>query len=294
MDKKKQDNLHEALDNKFLPFYSITSGIGVEVLPDIYCYTNQIVNICCVGVKDSEDWVLIDTGMPKSSERLIQVLEERFGEGNKPKAIILTHGHFDHVGAAVDLVRKWGLKVYAHENELPFLTGKESYPEPDGTVEGGLVAKMSPIFPNEPIDLGENVEALPSDGSVPHLPEWRWVHTPGHAPGQVSLFREKDRMLIAGDTFVTVKQESLYKVMTQEVEVNGPPRYLTTDWNAAFESVKKLVALQPEIAVTGHGRPLSGKELAEGLAKLMRDFNKVSVPDYGRFVNRNEDNEFLH
>ena len=50
-----------------------------------------------------------------------------------------------------------------------------------------------------------------------------------HTPGHISLFREKDRTLIAGDAFVTVKQEYLYKVITQEQEISGPPRYLTTD-----------------------------------------------------------------
>ena len=40
--------------------------------------------------------------------------------------------------------------------------------------------------------------------------------------GHISLFREKDRTLIAGDAFVTVKQEYLYKVITQEQEISGP------------------------------------------------------------------------
>lgn len=281
---KDKSEMHDGMENKFQPMFSIMSGMGIEVLSDIFCYTNQIVNICCIGNKDSDDWVLIDTGMPESSGKIIKVVEERFGEGSKPKAIILTHGHFDHVGAVVDLVEKWDIKVYAHELELPFLTGKESYPEPDGTVEGGLVAKMSPMFPNEPVDLANHVEALPSDGSVPQLPGWKWLHTPGHAPGHISLFRENDRTLIAGDAFVTVKQESLYKVMTQEVEVNGPPRYLTTDWQAAWNSVKKLEALHPEVAVTGHGQPLSGHELSEGLVRLVKAFDRIAIPDYGRFV----------
>ena len=51
--------------------------------------------------------------------------KERFGENNKPKAIVLTHGHFDHVGAVVDLVRKWDVPVYAHEAELPYLTAED-------------------------------------------------------------------------------------------------------------------------------------------------------------------------
>lgn len=283
MDKK--NDIHHSLDSRFIPMYSVKSGQGIEILPDLYCYTNQIVNVVAFGnpTVDSE-WVLIDTGMPQSSEKIIEVLESRFGEGSKPKAIILTHGHFDHVGAVVDLVEKWGVKVYAHEMEIPFLTGEQSYPEPDGTVEGGLVAKMSPMFPNEPINLGENVEALPSEGSIPYMDEWKWIHTPGHAPGHVSLYRDKDRALIAGDAFVTVKQESLYKVLTQEMEFNGPPAYLTTDWKAAKSSIIKLKDLNPTIAVTGHGQPIEGEQLTDGLNELIEEFDRKIIPDYGRFV----------
>lgn len=286
MQGNKNSHMKDAMEGKFLPMYSFTSGMGQEVLPDLYCYTNQIVNIYLVGEPTKTDeWVLIDTGMPESCSRIIEVVEKRFGENSKPKAIIQTHGHFDHVGAVVDLVEKWDVSVYAHEKELPFLTGKQSYPEPDGSVEGGLVAKMSPMFPNEPVDLGTNIEVLPSDGIIPHMPGWKWIHTPGHAPGHISLFRDEDRTLIAGDAFVTVKQESLYKVMTQEMEINGPPRYLTTDWDAARESVEKLEALKPAIAVTGHGKPVSGTELSDGLERLVKNFEQIAIPDYGRFVN---------
>jgi glyoxylase-like metal-dependent hydrolase (beta-lactamase superfamily II) len=168
---------------------------------------------------------------------------------------------------------------------MPFLTGQQSYPEPDPTVEGGMVAKMSPMFPNEPIDLGKNVKPLPSDGSVPHMTGFKWIHTPGHSPGHVSLFRENDRALIVGDAFVTVKQEYLYKVLTQEQEISGPPRYLTTDWKAAKESVIKLAALKPTAAVTGHGLPMSGELLTSSLEKLVENFDEIAKPDYGRYVN---------
>ncbi|MEC2531108.1 MBL fold metallo-hydrolase, partial [Bacillus cereus] len=216
-------------DYKFIPATSIESGHGIEVLPDLFCYTIQIVNICFVGNPHTDDFVLVDAGMPKCANEIISVTEERFGTNSRPKAIILTHGHFDHVGGIIELIKYWDVPVYAHQMEIPFLTGQQSYPEPDPTVEGGMVAKMSPLFPNEPIDLGNSVKALPIDGTVPHMPEFRWIHTPGHTPGHISLFREKDRTLIAGDAFVTVKQEYLYKVITQEQEISGPPRYLTTD-----------------------------------------------------------------
>ena len=62
---------------------------------------------------------------------------------------------------------------------------------------------------------------------------------------------------------------SFYKVLIQKKEVNGPPGYLTTDWNAAFESVKKLEALQAEVAVTGYGAAMEGNELRKGLTNLV-------------------------
>ncbi|WP_188433406.1 MBL fold metallo-hydrolase [Kroppenstedtia guangzhouensis] len=285
MEMNSHEGLQDTMENKSMPMTSITSGMGQEVLPDLYCFTDQIVNVVLVGNPDQEDhWVLVDTGMPETANRIVAVAEKRFGENSKPQAIILTHGHFDHVGAVVDLVEKWEVPVYAHEAELPFLTGKLSYPEPDGSVEGGLVAKMSPMFPNEPVNLGTHVAVLPADGSIPHMQGWRWIHTPGHAPGHISLFRDQDRSLIAGDAFITVKQDSLYKVTTQEKEINGPPRYLTTDWDAARESVKKLAALKPTVAVTGHGQPVSGKELTTGLNQLVREFDSRAIPDYGRYV----------
>jgi glyoxylase-like metal-dependent hydrolase (beta-lactamase superfamily II) len=274
-------------DYKYIPATSIGSGISIQVLPDLFCHTIQIVNIHFVGNPETDDFVLVDAGMPNSANEIIEVTENRFGANSRPKAIILTHGHFDHVGAIIELIKHWDVPVYAHELELPFLTGQMSYPEPDPTVEGGMVAKMSPMFPNEPINIGRNVEKLPSDGSVPSMPGFRWIHTPGHSPGHISLFREKDRALITGDAFITVKQDSLYKVLTQEQEINGPPRYLTTDWKASKESVIKLAALKPTFAVTGHGLPMSGELLSESLEKLVREFDHIAVPDFGKYVDKN-------
>ena len=272
-------------DYKPIPATSIGSGIGQELLPDLYSHTIQIVNITLVG-NPNDAFVLVDAGMPNSADDIISLVEERFGEGKQPKAIILTHGHFDHVGAIIELVDHWNVPVYAHELELPYLTGKMSYPEPDPTVEGGMVAKMSPLFPNEPVNLGSHVKALPADGTVPELPDFKWIHTPGHSPGHVSLFREEDKALIVGDAFVTVKQEDLYQVLTQNKMISGPPRYLTTDWDQAYQSVKKLQALQPSLAVTGHGLPMSGQELTDNLSLLVEKFNQIAVPDYGKYVNK--------
>ena len=196
----------------------------------------------------------------------------------------MTHGHFDHVGAFPELFEQWDVPVFAHPAEIPHLTGQRDYPPPDPSVGKGAMALLSFAYPNGAIDLGDRVKALPEDGSVPGLPGWRWLATPGHSDGHVSFFRENDRLLVAGDAFVTTKQESLYAVATQKQEVHGPPAYFTPDWNAARRSVEALAAVRPAIAATGHGTPMAGNDLTNGLAELAAHFNDVAVPDHGRYV----------
>lgn len=280
--------LHQGKDSKFIPMASITSGDGREVAPDVYYYTDQMVNIVFIGDPNSGKFVLVDAGLPGAAPEIRNVVTHRFGRYMRPEAIILTHGHFDHVGGLVDLVTEWKVPVYAHELELPYLTGQESYPEPDPTVEGGMLAKISPMYPIKPTQLGDHVKALPEDGTVPGLPEFRWIHTPGHSPGHISLFRDRDKMLIAGDAITTVRQDSLTKVLMQKEEVHGPPRYLTTDWQAAWDSVRELQALNPETVVTGHGIAMSGKKLYKGLKDLSDHFDQQGIPDYGKYVNKDE------
>ncbi|WP_407372106.1 MBL fold metallo-hydrolase [Carnobacterium sp.] len=271
-------------DYKRIPATSKQNGKGIEVLPDLYMFTVQIVNLFFIGYPKTTKFVIIDAGTPSKSEEIIEAATKRFGSNAKPEAIILTHGHFDHVGSIIELVQHWNVPVYAHELEMPYLTGEKSYPKPDFTVQGGMVAKMSPLFPIAPIEIETQVMALPANGEVPYLSEFKWIHVPGHSPGQIALFRENDRTLIAADTFVTVKQENLYKVMTQKQEISGPPRYLTTDWKAAKRSVQILEKLKPICAVTGHGLPMGGELLRENLGKLVREFDDIALPTHGKYI----------
>ncbi|SFE15439.1 Glyoxylase, beta-lactamase superfamily II [Lentibacillus persicus] len=281
--------MHEPEDNKFIPMTSITSGSGRQVINDVYYYTDQIVNIVFLGYPNNGNWVLVDAGLPGSADEIRSEASERFGENSRPSAIILTHGHFDHVGGLVELAAEWDVPVYAHEQEMPYLTGEKSYPKPDTSVEGGFLAKISGIYPNEPINLGNAVKPLPEDGTVPGLDDWQWIHTPGHTPGHVSFYRENDSLLLSGDAFITVRQDSFYNVLMQKDEVNGPPRYLTTDWRAAKKSVEKLEALNPDMVIPGHGTAMEGEALNEGLKHLVQTFDQTAVPDYGRFVDDHEE-----
>ncbi|MGG3888178.1 MBL fold metallo-hydrolase [Metabacillus fastidiosus] len=263
---------------KKIPLTSVTSGLGIEVLPDLYCLSVQIANVCFIGdPRQTNEFILIDAGMPNSADLIIKEAKNRFGEDCKLISIILTHGHFDHVGALQELLEKWNVPVYTHSLEEPYLTGKENYPPPNKDIPG-LVAKMSPLFPRHSIDVSSNLHILPPSGKLPSLPGWEYIHTPGHTPGHISLFRENDRVLIAGDAFTNVEQESLYEVLTQKQELHGPPAYFTTDWDTAWNSIKTLAILKPNVAICGHGLPIASSDLAAGLHLLARDFDKTEIP----------------
>ena len=255
------------------------------VLSDLAYQRLAIVNVTYYGdpVRDTA-WVLIDAGVTGSKAQILSGVEERFGPNARPAAIILTHGHFDHIGALPDLAEQWDVPIYAHELELPYLNGTASYPEPDPTVGGGMMSMLSPLYPRGPIDVSRWLKPLPATREVPHMPGWRWIHAPGHTPGQVALWREPDRTIIAADAFITTAQESAYAVAFQRPELHGPPMYYTQDWDAARESVRRLADLEPELAVTGHGRAMKGEALRNALHTLARDFDKVAVPEHGKYV----------
>jgi glyoxylase-like metal-dependent hydrolase (beta-lactamase superfamily II) len=259
-------------------------GDGAWSVSDDLCYLRlMMVNVVIWGRPRSSDWVLIDTGLRSSVDEITKCTERRFGSV-PPAAIVLTHGHFDHVGSAQTLAQRWDVPVYAHLAELPYLDGTASYPPPDPWVGGGILPLLSPLFSRGPINLGARLKPLPDDQTIPGMTGWRWIHTPGHAPGHVSLWREPDRVLLAGDAFITTGQESAYEVAVQKLEMHGPPRYFTPDWHAARESVRQLAALQPELVIAGHGAPVKGPGMRSALNRLARDFDTVAVPANAKYV----------
>lgn len=243
-----------------------------------------IANLAFVDEFEDGGWVLVDAGIPFSGSFIYHNALKKYGEGKPPKAIILTHGHFDHVGGLKFLLSKWNVPVYAHERELPYITGRKNYLPADPAVGGGLMAAISPLYPRKAIDIGKHAKKLPDNGEIPEMPGWRWIHTPGHTEGHVSLFRKKDAALIAGDAFITVKQESALAVMTQTLEVHGPPAYFTPDWGLARQSVEIIKSLEPKWALTGHGKVINGEELKSSLSELVTRFSRTEIPDQGRYV----------
>jgi glyoxylase-like metal-dependent hydrolase (beta-lactamase superfamily II) len=253
------------------------------------------VNVFGIAHSDNS-WTLIDAGLPMSESFICRWAEKHFA--GPPRAIVLSHGHFDHVSSAQALADKWDVPIYAHPLERPYLTGQKEYPPPNPGAGGGLMSLLSPLFPRGPIDVGHRLRALSAgdgsageslaseragkstDGQAFELPGWQILHTPGHTPGHVSFFREEDRTLLPCDAFCTTKPESFFEAaIAQKSELHGPPAYFTSDWNSARASVQRLAAIEPRTIAPGHGQPIAGPHVAAALRELAARFDEVAVPD---------------
>jgi glyoxylase-like metal-dependent hydrolase (beta-lactamase superfamily II) len=266
--------------NNNVKYFQVAQGVwGMRLL---YVNVYMIANRRGAG----KGWVLVDTGPKGSEDKIIAMAEALFGPGTRPAAIVLTHGHGDHSGSVCELLKVWNVAVYAHHLEAPYLTGRSGYPPADPQTGGGLMSLASVLFSTKPINISRNLVEIDLYDGIPELPEWKVIHTPGHTPGHISLFMPLNTTLIAGDAFTTTQAESVWHIALNKKKISGPPKYITSDWIAAGKSVRKLAALQPRIAATGHGPVMRGRELQTGLNYLANRFGEIAVPKQGRYVGR--------
>ena len=106
--------------------------------------------------------------------------------GLRPEAILLTHGHFDHMMAADDLRKEWGVPVYAAEKELVILEDGEK-----NLVEN-YYGKPYSLVPDKTVREGDVLELAGFSFKV--------FETPGHTIGSCCYYIEKEEVLFAGDT----------------------------------------------------------------------------------------------
>ena len=145
--------------------------------------------------------------------------------GLKPEAILLTHGHFDHMMAAEELKKEWGIKICACEKELEVLRDSKKnlmmdYYRKDYTLEPDLT-----------VCDGETFEAA---GVT-----WKVIETPGHTIGSCCYYIESEDLLFAGDT--------LFRTSYGRVDLP------TGDAMSMLASVKKLLTLPETVKVyPGH------------------------------------------
>jgi glyoxylase-like metal-dependent hydrolase (beta-lactamase superfamily II) len=182
--------------------------------------------------------VLVDAGLPRRQARIERALAEAQRSVGDIRTILLTHWHTDHTGNVRSLRAASGARVVAHALDACVINGQEREPL---TLLMRLASPFVGGAEKVPVD-----EVLSSDGgfSVPHVTA---VHTPGHTRGHVSFLVERGGgVLLAGDAVGNLRGR-----------LHGSPRPLTADRGAAAKSVAKLASLRFEIAVFGHGSPLT-------------------------------------
>lgn len=206
-------------------------------------------------VEADEKLTIVDAGLPTSWESLQRALHE-LGRGKADiEALVLTHGHFDHIGFAERLRAETGVPVYVHENDVPLTRHPRQYGRARPLtrylltqfkalpIVAGLVANRAwwpkPVKEVRRMDGGEL--------AVPGAP--RVLFTPGHTLGHCALhFPDRDTV-IAGDAMVTLNP---YRGTTGPQIVSGAA---TVDEERALASLSAIADTAVGTVLVGHGEP---------------------------------------
>ena len=199
-------------------------------------------------VRDGDGVLMFDAGI-RGMVKGLAAAGARLGGITR---IVLGHGHVDHRGAAPGL----GVPVYCHPDNVGDATG-------DGGVHYADLSKMSiparwlypPLLKSWD---GGPVEIAGTIAEGEDVAGFEAVLVPGHAPGQIALWRASDRLALTTDCFYTANPERFSE---------GPPivphRAFNFDHEQAIASVRKLAALEPASAWPGHATPLTGDVRAQ-------------------------------
>ena len=220
--------------------------------------------------KPGGEWALIDTGLPWHFSAIVREARRRYGN-QKPAAIYLTHGHYDHAGSAAALAAYWNVPIFAHEAELPFLTGQCDYPPAEPSSCGGWLSLASRFASTRGRDLRPFVQSF-TEGPL----GWEIVPLPGHTPGQVGFWHADTQTLIAGDALMNLVVDR----WRPHKGLNWPPPPFTTDWFATRKSLDRILALRPTTLCFGHGDPLT--QLAPG--ELEEQTRWFAIARAGRYI----------
>jgi steroid delta-isomerase-like uncharacterized protein len=164
------------------------------------------------------------------------------------KRVVLGHADADHRGAAPGL----DAPVYCHPGERAAAESADSYRDywdrskldPHGRA---LLWRLIPTWDGGAVQIAGTLE----DGEP--VGAFRVVHLPGHAPGQIALFRESDRLALVSDVLYTLDPQTGRR---QPAHVPHPA--FNQDTEQARDSIRRLAALDPATVWAGHSEPVTG------------------------------------
>lgn len=199
--------------------------------------------------------VIIDSGLPGSTDTIVQELRRAGFAPDDVRLLVITHAHTDHIGSVAALHRLTGAPIAASHGEALATEGRTPLPSPSG-VWGVLMRPSNILFRPEPTEV--HIRLQP-DTPIAQMPGWFAVGTPGHTPEHLSLYHPQREWLITGDALANLRG------------VRRSPRPVTSDMIRAQASVAKLAGLAVRHSAFGHGSPiLDDPGLTDRLAALAR------------------------
>lgn len=213
-------------------------------------------------LEDGDGVVQFDAGT-KAMVRKARAAGEELGG---VKRIVLGHAHADHRGTAPSL----DAPVYCHPDEV-------TYAEVEAALWSYLDLSQLPvparwIYPallRRWDDGAVKIEGTVSESD--DVAGFRVIHFPGHAPGQIGLWRESDRLALVSDVIYLIDSTRLGKPLPKG-EASVPHPAWGWDHSKAKESVRKLAALEPAVVCTGHDESLRGENLRATLERAAEKY----------------------
>lgn len=207
----------------------------------------------------SGDFTLIDTGYPGDFDLLLESIETLSLAPEQCSAILVTHGHIDHIGNVARFVSDFGAQVFAHELEAPNLRGERKEQVSPGRIYRNCWDPKLLRWAIHALKAGGKelvrVQELTTfvDGEILNVPGHpQAIHAPGHTSGNTAyLIEDGLRILVSGDGLVTGHAISR-KPGTIPQELH---RMFHTERSLASSTFDQLAAMEVGAIIPGHGRP---------------------------------------